>query len=65
MYQIALKALITAMPALFLLGCSGEPGGKENGSSPSVSAATNAESSDNGQTAVSYTHLTLPTNREV
>ena len=43
MYQIVLKALVTAMPALFLLGCSGEPDGTENGSSPSISAATNAE----------------------
>ena len=57
MYQIVLKALVTAMAALFLLGCSGEPDGTENGSSPSISAATNAESSDNGQTVppTSYT----------
>ena len=57
MYQIVLKALVTAMAALFLLGCSGEPDGTENGSSPSISATTNAESSDNGQTVppTSYT----------
>ena len=58
--RLAAMLLIVVMAALVTSGCTGH-----RGSGAATSTATSSGTGPSSPKTVSYTHLTLPTNREV